>query len=94
MKTLRQVPIELIILESGEYIPEEMEYGKFYYTEEFRGSNHLCLCGCGHKCYLPIKENEWELSIKNNKITIKPSILQRFACKSHYIITNGIANFV
>jgi len=96
MKTIKQVPIEIIELKEGEYIPENMEFGKLYYSKEFDGSSHLCLCGCGVKCYLPIQPNisGWLLTIQNNKPTITPSILQRFECKSHYIITNGIANFV
>lgn len=94
MKTLKKVPIELVELKEGEYLPEQMEFGKLYYSPEFKGSNHLCLCGCGHPCYLPIKPGEWYLSINNGKPTISPSILQRFDCESHYIITNGIANFV
>lgn len=94
MKTIKQVLVELIELKEGEYIPDKMEFGKLYYSKEFNGSNHLCLCGCGHQCYLPIKKDEWSLTNNNGKVTIHPSILQRFECKSHYIITNGKANFV
>lgn len=94
MKTLKQISIELIQLKEGEYIPDHMEFGKLYYSPEFKGSNHLCLCGCGHKCYLPIKDKQWTLITNENGISITPSILQRFDCNSHYIITNGIANFV
>jgi len=94
MKTLKKVLISIKILKLGEPIPENMEFGILYYSSEYKSSNHLCLCGCGHECYLPIKENEWNLIIENNKPTITPSILQRFECKSHYIINNRIANFV
>jgi len=94
MKTLKQVPIELVELKEGEFMPEKMEPNKLYYSPEFKGSNHLCLCGCGHECYLPIQEGEWSLNVSDGKVTLAPSILQRFECKSHYIITKGIANFV
>lgn len=94
MKTLKKVPIELVVLAPGDYIPEVKEFGKMYYSEDFKGASHLCLCGCGHECYLPIKQGEWSLTINNGKVSITPSILQRFECKSHYIITNGSANFV
>lgn len=94
MKTIKQVPIELVELKEGEYVPEIMQFGKLYYSPELKGSKHLCLCGCGVHCFLPIKEGEWYLTVNNNKPTITPSILQRFECKSHYIITNGIANFI
>jgi hypothetical protein len=94
MKTIKQVPVELIELKDGEYVPDKMEFGKIYYSKEFKGTNHMCLCGCGHQCYLPIKDGEWSLLTNNGNVTIIPSISQRFDCKSHYIITNGKANFV
>lgn len=95
MRTLKIVPVELVKLQLGEYIPEVMEFGKIYYSKELEGSNHLCLCGCGHSCYLPIQDGEWSLYVTNNgKVSITPSIQQRFECKSHYIITDGKANFV
>ncbi len=93
MKTLEKVPLDLVEVD---FIPEakDMEFGKFYYSREYETSNHLCACGCGHSTPLPIKEGEWNISIKDNKITVSPSILQRFDCRTHYIITNGIANIV
>ncbi len=94
MKTLKKVPVKLVVLKHGEFIPDNMEPNTIYYSQEFRGSKHLCLCGCGHDCFLPIKQGEWNLENNNGKVTITPSILQRFECKSHYIIKNGVANFV
>jgi hypothetical protein len=94
MKTIKQVPVELVELKENEYVPDVMEFGKIYYSEFFEGAKHLCLCGCGKDCYLPIKSGEWDLHKNGGKTTITPSILQRFECKSHYIITNGVANFV
>lgn len=93
MKTIKKVPIELVEVD---FIPEikEMEPGKFYYSREYEVSNHLCACGCGHPTPLPIRNGEWNMVINKEKITISPSILQRFDCKSHYIITNGYANIV
>lgn len=94
MKTLRQVEVELVLLGDGEFAPDILELGKLYYSPDLNGSNHLCLCGCGVECYLPIKAGEWSLTINEDRFSITPSILQRFACKSHYIITNNKANFV
>lgn len=68
-----------------------MKPGEFYYSSIYDASSHLCACGCGHKCYLQIKEGEWNLSNKNGQLTITPSILQRFDCKSPYVITNSKA---
>lgn len=95
MKNIKQVSVELV--EINGFCPEKskMEFGKLYYTPQYNGLNHLCLCGCGEECYLPLNESNWKLIIESNqKPTIIPSILQRFDCKSHYIITNGKANFV
>lgn len=94
MKTLRQVPVELVELKQGEYMPDAMEFGKLYYSKEFEGLGHLCLCGCGKKVYIPIAKDCWEVFPNNGKVTITPSLLQRYECKSHYIITNGVANLV
>ena len=93
MKTLRTETIEPIYITN---IPpkKEMEQGKIYISSDYEISNHLCLCGCGEECPLPTGDNGWSHTEKDGKITITPSILQRFSCKSHYIITNGKANFV
>ncbi len=91
MKTLKKVPVELVRVET---MPDVYEPNVIYYSEMYHGSGHLCLCGCGHKVYIPIKEGEWTLTEQNGKVTITPSLAHRFDCKSHYIITNGIANFV
>lgn len=91
MKTLKKVPLELVEVE---FIPATMEPGKFYYSKEYKSSNHLCVCGCGQQAPLPIREGEWTLDIKEKGFTIRPSILHRFECKSHYIISNGIANLI
>lgn len=47
MKTLKKVPIELVEIKEGEFIPHELEFGKMYYSKEYSVANHLCLCGCG-----------------------------------------------
>jgi len=94
MKTLRQEPIVLKRLNDDEFIPEKLEPNTLYYSKEYNTSLHLCLCGCGVKCCLPIKEKEWSLEETENGVTIKPSIQQLFECRSHYIITKNVANFV
>lgn len=93
MKTLKTVEVKLVY---SKYCPpkSEMEQGIIYVSKEYNGSAHLCLCGCGKDCYLPLRQGEWSFTDNNGKATITPSIQQRFECKSHYIITNGKANFV
>lgn len=91
MKTLKKVPLELVEVE---FVPATMEPGKFYYSREYKSSNHLCACGCGQQVPLPLWENQWRIEISEAGFTVRPSILQRFGCKSHYIITKSVANIV
>jgi len=58
MKTIAQVPLELVEVE---FIPEKsvMEFGKLYYSKEYKTTNHLCPCGCGQITPIPIKEGAW-----------------------------------
>ena len=93
MKTIKQASIYLVKVE---YTPEfkDMKQGFLYYSEKYEVATHLCLCGCKHICSMPIKNGEWSIIEESKGVTIIPSILQRFECKSHYIVNNGIANFV
>lgn len=93
MKTLFKVEIEPVYVQ---YIPDALDKNKVYISEEYAVSVHSCLCGCGEKTVLPLGKNEWNL-IKNDngKISFTPSIGNyQLPCKSHYIITNNVANFV
>ncbi len=94
MKTIKTVLVSFNEIAEGEYIPEKMQPGVIYYAPHFKVSNHLCLCGCGHPAPLPIGPGHWNLTAGEKGVTLTPSIQQRFACKSHYIITEGKANFV
>lgn len=95
MKTIRTETIEPVDVGENSFpIKEKMEQGKMYISRVYSASTHLCLCGCGTECYLPIGNEHWLINDYNGKLTVTPSILQRFECKSHYIITNGVANFV
>jgi hypothetical protein len=95
MKTLKKVPIQLVEIGWDEFIPNEIEEGKLYYSERYKVAVHKCLCGCGVKAPINIEPDGWTLT-KNEEgeVTVTPSLFHRFECKSHYIITNGIANFV
>lgn len=93
MKTIKKVTIEPVFVE---FIPEQLEECKVYISLEYEVSIHNCLCGCGNKTVLPLTEpHGWKLLILNDKISFTPSIGNfQFPCKSHYIITNNVANFV
>lgn len=95
MRTLKKVEIEPIFIDG--YLPdfEKMEEGKIYISEEYEITIHKCLCGCGEKTVLPIDPiHGWNLIKNNNKISFTPSVGNyQLPCKSHYIITNNVANF-
>lgn len=75
------------------YMPESLELGKIYYSEEFSTVKHLCPCGCGQKVVTPIQgewKDGWKLNIENELITLEPSIGNfQLPCKTHYFIRNG-----
>lgn len=85
----KQVPIQLVRVDVIDQ--NTMEFGKLYYSEKYRVMNHLCLCGCGHPAPIPIEPGEWSITENNGLVTVRPSLKQRFACKSHYLITDSIA---
>ncbi len=93
MKTIRKVEFDRV--EHVDTMPKIKEQGVLYVSEKYRLSIHLCLCGsCGIQTVLPFED--W-IHTKDNqdRYTMRPSIgNQQFPCKSHYIITNNVANFV
>jgi hypothetical protein len=95
MKTQKKVEV---IPEYVEFIPDILEFGKVYISKEYGVCIHNCLCGCGGKSVMDIKPKckyGWNLIENKDKISFTPSILNTDCPnKSHYIITNNIANFV
>lgn len=93
MKTLKKVEIIPVYCE---YIPEKLEQNTIYISESHKCAIHLCLCGCGGRTVTPLYLNQWTLIKESNgKVSLTPSIANScFDCKSHYIITKNIANFV
>lgn len=94
MKTIKKVEIEPVFVE---FIPNVLDDNKLYISEEYGVCVHNCLCGCGEKTVLPIDPvHGWNLIKENNgKISFTPSVGNyQLPCKSHYIITNNVANFV
>ena len=82
-----------------------MAQGVIYVSLEYETAIHLCLCGCGNQVVTPFNHiskatghrttNGWDFSNNNGKISLSPSIGNySFDCKSHYILTNNVANFV
>lgn len=93
MRTLKKVEIQPVYVE---FIPEILEENKVYISEVYKCAIHNCLCVCGEKTVMPLYGNQWNLIKENNgTISFTPSIGNyQFACKSHYIITKNVANFV
>lgn len=95
MKTIRQEPITVEY--QSNYMPdfETMKDNVLYVSKVFKTTIHKCLCGCGNKVVLPLTDQFWKLTDTDGKISMTPSVGSfNLPCKSHYIITNGIANFV
>lgn len=92
MKTLRKVTIKRV--EFCVTVPDILEEGVIYVSEEYKCTRHLCLCGCNQHVIMRLGPGEWNYIMQGNGISFTPSILQRMGCKSHYIITDGVANFV
>lgn len=73
----------------------DVKEGIMYVSEEFEIGVHKCMCGCGNLTFTPFGKDGWNLIEDKGWITITPSIGNyQFKCKSHYVITNGIANWV
>lgn len=97
MKTLKRVEVKKV--EYSEFLPniQDLEQDVIYVSEKYGGTSHLCFCGCGNLIYIPINKGTatWQFTKHDNgKVSFTPSLLHRLECKSHYIITKNIVNFV
>ena len=71
-------------------IPQELEPGILYVSEEFEFTAHLCACGCGSKIRVPLGPTEWKFTDTNSGPTLFPSVGNwQQECQSHYFITLG-----
>lgn len=72
------------------FMPEVKEEGVLYISLEYGTAIHKCACGCGELTVTPLNPDWWSLEIRNNKVTLRPSIGNfRMPCKSHYWITEN-----
>jgi hypothetical protein len=70
-----------------EFVPESIDEGKLYISEEYSTAVHKCCCGCGLKVVTPLKANGWRLTRNGDFVTLYPSIGNwSFPCQSHYWI--------
>lgn len=71
----------------AEFIPEVLEPGKLYISQEYSTSVHKCCCGCGTKVVTPLSPTGWELTVEEGLVSLFPSIGNwSFPCQSHYWI--------
>lgn len=79
------------------FVPDNLEHGIVYISEEYKTSSHLCACGCGNIAVLPIgdpsKGEFWIMTKRNeNTVSFHPSIGNNHsACptKAHYFIVDN-----
>lgn len=74
-----------------EGMPETLEEGVLYISERYRVALHTCCCGCGEEVSTPLGPTEFAVKFDEaGEATVRPSIGNHdFACRSHYLITNG-----
>ena len=76
--------------ERVQYIPQELEEGVLYLSEEFATAMHKCCCGCGNNVVTPIGPTDWQVVCEDGKVSLYPSIGNwSFPCRSHYWIRRG-----
>lgn len=69
------------------FIPQTLEAGVLYISEQYRTASHLCACGCGEKVVTPLSPADWKLTNQNGRVSLSPSIGNwKYACRSHYWI--------
>ena len=76
----------------SQYIPEQLEEGILYISEEFQIAIHLCACGCKRQTVTPLENDGWALTKNNQKVTLRPSIgnfMGENPYHSHYYITDN-----
>jgi hypothetical protein len=75
---------------SVDSVPEQLEPGILYISEENDVVMHLCCCGCGQEVVTPLSPAEWSIKRSGNTVSLRPSIGNwDYPCRSHYWITNN-----
>ncbi|MCE7977117.1 MAG: hypothetical protein DYH03_08215 [Nitrospira sp. NTP1] len=73
-----------------EFIPEHLQDGVLYISQQYHTAIHRCCCGCGEEVVTPLTPTDWSLQIFQGAVTLYPSIGNwSYPCRSHYWIRNG-----
>lgn len=82
--------IKKIVLKRVFEIPNSLDPGVLYLSEEFETATHLCACGCGSKISTPIGRVDWTFQEGEHGPSLRPSIGNgQLPCRSHYFIDDG-----
>lgn len=69
------------------FVPEHIEEGKLYISEEYKTAIHKCCCGCGEEVVTPFSPADWRLVKGLKGVSLYPSIGNwNYRCQSHYFI--------
>jgi hypothetical protein len=72
------------------FMPQLLDPGLLYVSEEFEIAIHLCACGCGTKIKTPLGPADWSLEETKRGVSLRPSIGNwQETCRSHYWIRRG-----
>jgi len=72
-------------------IPRELDVGLIYISMEYATAVHSCCCGCGEQVITPFSPTDWKMIYDGESVSLTPSIGNwHSACRSHYIIKQGI----
>lgn len=84
------VAIDRLRVQRVDTMPDSLEDGVLYVSQECRLALHNCCCGCGEEVSTPLGPTEYHLTLRDEGATLWPSIGNHdFACASHYFIRNG-----
>lgn len=71
-------------------MPQILEAGILYVSEEYEIAMHLCPCGCGSKVSTPLGPTDWTFRNGRRGPSLYPSVGNwQKPCQSHYWIRNG-----
>jgi hypothetical protein len=84
------VTVVRLLPEFVDQLPVHPTAGVIYVSIEFATTMHLCCCGCGGNVVLPLRPGAWKLTYDGANVSMWPSVGNwSFACRSHYVISNG-----
>jgi hypothetical protein len=73
-----------------EKMPDHLEDGKLYISEQYKIALHNCCCGCGMEVSSPLTPTEYTLTNHGDLVSICPSIGNHdYPCGSHYVIEDN-----